>query len=444
MQHKSSLQIALLFAALTANTSILHAQINTKAGNENSPYSYYGIGLLSNTPNAPARAMGGGAAAYNDEFTVNSSNPASYSFIRSTTLDIAFEAKNRTVTFENEPSVSSFTGSMAYINFAVPLKKYGGLAFGLKPISNAYYSQADTIDILYDKAQRHYGGSGNLQYGFIGLAGKIGGFSAGVNAGYAFGNMLTSQSINATNSFNLRNLESYYKANYSGFMWSIGAMYNQKFGKNNFINVGATHTVSQSLSGKRNGSSIMRTYEMGSDGRDVLINMDTITMAIEQAGTLELPTITSFGIHGGKTDKYEYMADVQLYDWTKFSNFNNRENIRDKSYRASAGFSFTPNINVLYGTKGSYLSAITYRVGFYTNNDYVIMRNTDIQDVGGTFGFSFPLRNKGRSNQFGKIHTTFAIGSRGTFDNGLARETYVNFTLAASLSDIWFIKPKYD
>lgn len=444
MQHNNSLKIALLLTVFTASNSLLHAQINTKAGNENSPYSFYGIGILSNTPNAPVRAMGGGASAYNDEFTVNSYNPASYSYIRSTTLDVAFEAKSRTVTFENKTGVNSFTGSMAYFNLAIPLKKYGGLAFGLKPIANAYYSQADTVDILFDKAQRHYGGSGNLQYGYFGLGGKVGGFSVGVNAGVAFGNMLTSSSINAINLSNIRNMEGFYKTTYSGFMWNAGAMYNHKWNNTNYLNIGATYTVSQSLSGKRNGANLMRTYETNSEGRDVLINIDTIAVANELKGDLTLPATMSFGIHGGKVDKYEYLADLQLTNWKDYNNFGNRDAIRDQSYRASLGFSFTPNINALYSTKGNYLSAITYRFGFYTSNDYVVLRNTDIQDMGGTFGLSFPMRNKGRSNQFGKIHTTFAIGTRGTLDNGLAREGYVNFTLAASLSDIWFIQPKYD
>src|SRR5690606_13903788 len=121
-----------------------------------------------------------------------------------------------------------------------------------------------------------------------------------------------------------------------------------------------------------------------------------------------------------------------------------KDSIADNSFRASLGFSYTPDFAALYKTGGSYFSAITYRAGFYYNRDYVFLRNININDIGGTIGFGLPVRRSMANNQFAKINTAFTFGNRGTFNNGLAREFYFNFTIGASLNDIWFVKPVYD
>ena len=66
-------------------------------------------------------------------------------------------------------------------------------------------------------------------------------------------------------------------------------------------------------------------------------------------------------------------------------------------------------------------------------------------NYGMTFGMGIPVR---RSNVPGvvrvnTINTGLVIGRRGTTNNGLIQETYLNFYLGLTLNDKWFIKYKY-
>jgi len=48
------------------------------------------------------------------------------------------------------------------------------------------------------------------------------------------------------------------------------------------------------------------------------------------------------------------------------------------------------------------------------------------------------------SIRFSNLNLGFEYGKKGTTDNGLLEEKYVNFRLSLSLNDIWFKKRKID
>ena len=52
---------------------------NFLSAQENSPYSRYGLGDIAPSTNIVNRGMGGLSAAFADPFTINFTNPASYS-----------------------------------------------------------------------------------------------------------------------------------------------------------------------------------------------------------------------------------------------------------------------------------------------------------------------------------------------------------------------------
>ena len=62
---------------------------------ENSPYSRYGIGDLVPNHNVLSRGMGGIAAGYADNFSVNFTNPAALSNLALTVFDIVPEPETR-------------------------------------------------------------------------------------------------------------------------------------------------------------------------------------------------------------------------------------------------------------------------------------------------------------------------------------------------------------
>ncbi len=59
--------------------------------------------------------------------------------------------------------------------------------------------------------------------------------------------------------------------------------------------------------------------------------------------------------------------------------------------------------------------------------------------LGISFGVGLPV-----GRMFSNTNLGFEIGKRGTTNNNLIKENFVNFQLSLSLNDRWFEKRKYD
>jgi hypothetical protein len=104
----------------------------------------------------------------------------------------------------------------------------------------------------------------------------------------------------------------------------------------------------------------------------------------------------------------------------------------------SLGGQITPNANALK----NYLAVMDYRFGLLYDNTYITVANTDIKRYAATFGLGLPLKNE--RTTFYKINFATEIGRRGTLNNNLVKENYVNFTLGFTVNDKWFQRYKFD
>ncbi|MEY5034435.1 MAG: hypothetical protein RL447_813, partial [Bacteroidota bacterium] len=123
-------------------------------GQDNSPYSRYGIGDLVPQTNIFTRGMGGLSAAYIDNFSVNFSNPASFASFQSfrekkqktmasgrTVADFGVNVDRRNL---YQPGTNNeFQASNAifsYVQVGMPLRQNWGMAFGIRPVSRVSYN----------------------------------------------------------------------------------------------------------------------------------------------------------------------------------------------------------------------------------------------------------------------------------------------------------------
>lgn len=436
--HKT-LSFLLLTVFLGATTVALAQQSNK----ENSPYNRFGIGTLSDNNQNNIRGGGGAATAYSDPFSVNTFNPATYSFLKLTTLDFGIEARSRNILLNNN-AVKSSTATFSYFYLGVPLKKYAGLTLGYQPISSMYYNQSDTslVDGLGNTASS-FQGSGNLQYAFIGLSGQYKGFSIGANVGYAFGNRSQASSLDYVDSVPyayIRSAKYINTASYGGIYWKGGLMYQGDLSKDRYINVGLTATLSQSLNMKRDRFDIAATYFQDATTQIVDSAIDTVASVTGEKGSLVMPAEYSFGVHYGKWAHWDAGVDFKYSDWSKFRNFGLVDSVANNAWRLSVGGEITPDP----ANRKNYMSQVTYRLGVYYGNDYFYMHNTQLNYWGATIGLGLPLIKERLSTQYARINTALDIGRRGTTQNGLAREFFVKFSVGVSLNDIWFTKRKYD
>jgi hypothetical protein len=100
----------------------------------------------------------------------------------------------------------------------------------------------------------------------------------------------------------------------------------------------------------------------------------------------------------------------------------------------SLGGEIVPNAD----NYGSYVARIRYRLGFYFDRTYLLLRGKQLNEYGVTIGFGLPLRGMKTMMNIGG-----QFGSRGTVQGDLIRETYFKFVLGFSIYERWFHKKKY-
>ena len=166
-----------------------------------SPYSRYGIGDLNPQLLPQNMAMGGIGTAIgliNGYSSVNPINPASYSSIGLTTIDVGLYGSVFTLNQTGQTSQRDASFRLSHITFGIPVTRNSALAFGLMPYSEVGYNYTQTLARGYgssspadtNRTLLSYRGEGGLSKAFLGY-----GFSLfrslrlGANVSYIFGNM---------------------------------------------------------------------------------------------------------------------------------------------------------------------------------------------------------------------------------------------------------------
>ena len=92
----------------------------------------------------------------------------------------------------------------------------------------------------------------------------------------------------------------------------------------------------------------------------------------------------------------------------------------------------------------NYWSTVIYRAGFFTGKDYVNIDNNGLKVTGFSLGMGLPIRKyRSYDYQFTILNLALQLGQRGSSVNNF-KESFLQFTVGYSLSDVWFNKRKYD
>jgi hypothetical protein len=122
-------------------------------------------------------------------------------------------------------------------------------------------------------------------------------------------------------------------------------------------------------------------------------------------------------------------------DFKKYRSFLDDPSQLKEAIKVGIGMQIVPD----YLAIDSPLKRSTYRFGFEFIQTPYYLNNTNINDLGINFGASLPL------NQLSLMNFAIKVGQRGTTENGLIRENYINFTLGFSLNDnSWFYKRVFE
>lgn len=416
---------------------LAHAQIN-------SPYSRFGLGDVYNSRNVVNKGMGGLATPYADPQSVNFINPASYSALQTVTFDVGMEMELRTLLNPDKSQRSQSTNLLFnYVAIGVPLAKdkkgrtKWGLAFGLRPYTRVNYKILDEGRVPgVDSSNTIYEGSGGGYRAYAGTGYRIGGLSLGINAGFLFGqqDINTQRTLVSDTVFYFNSMQE-TRTSYNRFGVDGGLQYRIKFGKTTSATIGANGFLGNTVNATQDR--LRQTFLYNSSG--AIDSIDVVERSTQNKGTVQLPAGYTAGLVFEKENKWLLGAEYEAVNWSEFTYYGITQTLANANMLRVGGH-FIPNSV----DAKSYFSRVTYRGGFYTGKDMVVVNGTQLPVWGVTLGFGLPIRRYNiYSNQYTSINTSLEFGRRGNAQVPIT-ENFIKFNVGLSLSDLWFIKRRYD
>lgn len=420
MIKKIILGISLLFS------TVILAQEGTA-----SPYSFYGIGDLKFKGTNENRAMGT-VGVFVDSIHVNLQNPASYSFLKYTSLTVG--GNNTKTAFKTDSQKETAErASLDYFAVGIPLGKVG-IGFGLMPYTAVGYKVANAIiDTDGLPKSKIFKGEGGLNKVFLGGAYKINPkVSLGLDIQYSFGGIETNSIVFVTDPVIALGSRTKNESTYSGFSATAGLFYHTKL-KNKLEWANSfTFTPQSNLKSNNSRNVATVTYSAVTGAEFVGDPMDVYVADSK----FKLPSKVSLGTAIGKSKKW--FVGTELTFQGK-NDLGNQSNVLNMGYESASRFAVGGFYIPKYNSFRNYFDRIVYRAGFRHENTGLVVNNQSIRDTSVSFGFGFPV-----GSSISNINLGFEYGKKGTTSNGLIQENYFNFNVGLSFSDRWFVKPKYD
>ncbi len=405
-----------------------------------SPYSAFGIGNVRGSSLPQNRSMGGISAGlrragiYSD---LNISNPASYSAITLTTFDIGASGTFTNLS-KNSLSQKGFDAALSHIAFGVPVSKKSALSFGLLPYSDFGYSfrsndkMNDTTSVDY-----LYRGEGGVSKVYLGYGFQIGKhLSLGLNASYLFGKLSRIRGAEFPADLGALSSKEENSTSVGGFNYEYGVQYFTNISPKTQLTIGYSGSAKTKINSSN--KTVIANYRVIDNEGNETTALDTLFNIEGAKSKITVPGNHTFGFTLSQANHWTVGADLLLNNWSDYREGNTNPDFQN-SVGIAVGAQIIPDVSAV----SNYLKLIDYRLGFKYDKTYLNLQNTDIKQKSVTVGLGLPLPSN-RANSFYKINIAAELGQRGTLENNLIRERFVNIYLGFTLNDRWFQKVKFD
>jgi hypothetical protein len=441
MNFKKSYLICCFLVASVAFNSFSQISIT-------SPYSRYGIGDLQSTQSIRNISMGGISYGFRDSTMVNYANPASYtafdtlSFVFETGLNTQFDQLQSVGTKQ----VSNYT-SLANLVFGFHITRWWGASIGMVPFSSMGYNIVNyQTQQTSGEIETQYQGSGGLNQFYLGNAFKISkSLSVGFNTSYIYGTLNNTRTVSFPDSISALAIQLLNSTQVHDFMFNYGLQYEKQFrirnNKKSITNkyklaVGFVYNASSPLSARQD--SFAYSFFTTTTGEQTI--KDTIVNSENSKGKVVIPQAFGGGITlrkieiPGKTDSWLIGFDFQTQNWANFSDFGVKDSLKN-SFIASIGMEYTPKSGIM----ANYWRRVHYRIGARYDKTNLDLHNSQLSEYAVGFGLGLPLRRSKTSVNIG-----VEAGQRGTLNNELVKEDFVQVVLSLSFYEFWFIKHHFE
>lgn len=409
----------------------------------NSPYAAFGIGDVKYDNTLDISSMGGISTAYINDFnnSFNFKNPAANGNLDLTSFKIEGTNENNFYKSDyNSVKATKHSTYLSNVSMAFPLSRKLKFGIGFQPYSTKAYNMlvkspvAGSPDVF--QANR-FNGTGSLST----LQGAISwnlsnSFALGLRTNLMFGELHDLEEITFNNTELINGFESINKVN--AVSLTAGATYQKKFENDRKFTLGGTYTFGSS--GKMKTTFQNSTYYYAGDEKQ---NESVIATKTSELKNM-IPMEGSFGLGYGHEGRWFVSAQGDYRKGENFEYYGQPFQYQD-SYRVAAGGWYLPN----YNNFRNYFSRVIYRFGAYYEKGNLNVQATktspytSIDKFAVSYGMTLPFANN-NINRMSSLDLGIEAGKRGTLQNNLINQTFVNFKIGINFADKWFQKRQYD
>ena len=415
----------------------------------NSPYSQYGIGVLSDQGNSFNRGMNGVGLGLRPHNQINYLNPASYSAVDS--LSFIFDAGfslQMTNFKEGKVSKNAKNASFEYAVAGFRAAPNLGVAFGILPISNVGYQFSNTSIASLDDGtstavSSKYSGTGGLHEAFVGLGwSPVKGFSFGLNGGYLWGEMEHIIENSYTDS-SAKSLKKKRNCSIGSYKLDFGVQYQQNLNDKDVITVGATYGLGHSL----NADPTLSIISSGS--------VSDTTEFVAHDG-IDFPSQIAAGVSYTHGTKWTVGLDYTLQQWAdaKFPQeieIESRDNsgglIKKTDYVSKTGLlknchKINAGLEYCQNPEGrSFMSRIRYRLGAGYSTPYIKVGGKDgPSQLSVSAGVGIPIVNAFNNRSMLNVSAQWVRNDA----SGLIKENSFRINIGFTFNERWFAKWKFE
>lgn len=411
---------------------------NAQSGT-NSPYSQYGLGLLSDQTSGFNRGMNGVGLGFHEHNQINYLNPASYSAIDSMTFILDAGISGQVTNFnENGVKKNANNSNIDYVVAGFRLFPHIGMSFGILPFTNVGYDystsgwvNADDKDVTYTNS---YSGDGGLHQVFVGAGwAPFSGFSVGANLSYLWGSIDRTVQNSYSNSY-YKTLSRIYGTSVKNYKLDFGLQYTHKISKKDELTLGLTYTPGHNLHADANMNMVSYNAQSGTS--------DTLSFSINNA--YKLPDMYGAGLMWNHNNQWKVGLDYTLQKWGSLG-YPTYEAGNSEPWALRSGVYKDRNkINLgfqyCYGERNrAFFKRVAYRAGVSYASPYYKVNGVDgPKEISVSAGFGIPIINSYNNRSQLNVSGQWVKSSA----TGLIKENIFRLNIGFTFNEDWFKKWK--
>lgn len=422
--------VAVLLTALTLTAA---AQSGT-----NSPYSQYGLGVMSDQTSGFNRGMNGLGIGAREHNQINYLNPASYSALDSLTFIFDIGVSGQLTNFkEGSTKVNARNADFEYAVAGFRAFKHVGVSFGIIPFTNIGYDYS-TTEYINTELTEYYtntysADAGGLHQIYFGVGWRpIKYVSIGINASYLWGEYERSIVNDYSDSW-VNSLSKYYTAEITSYKLDFGLQLILPLNRSNRVTLGATYSPG---------------HKLGADPECLVISTNSSTSVSDTtsysiSNGLEIPDMMAFGFMWEHKNRLRIGVDYSLQKWGKTSTpeyvvvnevpyYRLNDDFYEDRHKWTVGGEYCKNE---YSRK--FIDRVRFRAGASYATSYYKINGADGPDeISVSAGFGVPIVNNYNNRSILNVSVQWA---RQSAKNMITENTF-RINVGITFNERWFNK----